>query len=411
MKILAVSQYYWPEPFNVAEICEELAARGHGVTVLTGLPNYPEGAVYPGYEGHDVLSQHRNGVEIIRVRNFPRKTGPVARVRNYYSFSRRASARSRNLPDDYDVVLSFIISPVMSANPAIAYARRTGTPLLHYVIDLWPECLLAGGITKSSPIYRHYGKVSRRIYGAGDRLAVTSPLFTEYLGCLLDAEPETVFLPQFAEDDFFKPVDADSAPPEGYSSGGLHLTFAGNVGSAQSVETVVRAAALLRGEGGYTFHVVGSGSELEPCRGLAKKLGADNVVFHGRLPFEAMPSIYAHSDAMVATFADLPMLAYTLPRKIQSYMAAGRPVVGAVAGEARRVIEDAKCGFCCDAEDAGGLAACCRKLRALSGDERERLGFAGRAYCSDRFARNRFFETLESELEKLRGTCHRGSRL
>lgn len=411
MKILAVSQYYWPEPFNVSEICEELVARGHEVTMLTGLPNYPEGTIYDGYDCDDVLSQTHNGVDIIRVKNYPRKTGPISRVRNYYSFSRLASLRSKDLPDDFDAVLSFIISPVMSANPAIAYAERTGTPLLHYVIDLWPECLLAGGITKTSPVYKHYGKVSKKIYGAGDRLAVTSPLFTEYLRKLLGSDVETVFLPQFAEDDFFKEPDQAAASAVKFSNTGLNLTFAGNVGSAQSVETIVRAAARLSGEGGYTFHIVGSGSELDACKELAKSLGADNIVFHGRLPFEEMPGIYAQSDAMVATFANLPVLAFTLPRKIQSYMAAGKPVIGALAGEAKRVIEDAQCGFCCEAEDAEGLAECCRRLRGLTEDERKQLGTAGRDYCSEHFARSRFFETLESELDILRGTRHRGSKL
>lgn len=409
MKILAVSQYYWPEPFNVSEICEELVARGHEVTMLTGLPNYPEGVVYDGYDSNEVLQQEHNGVEIVRVRNYPRKTGPVSRVRNYYSFSHLASRRAKGLSGDFDVVLSFIISPVMSGNPAIAYAERTGAPLFHYVIDLWPECLLAGGVTKSSPIYKHYSKVSRKIYGAGDRLAVTSPLFTDYLSRLLGSEVETVFLPQFAEDDFFKGPHPASVSVDGFENDALNLTFAGNIGSAQSVETIVRTAARLSDEGGYVFHIVGSGSELDACKELARSLEARNVIFHGRLPFEDMPGIYAQSDAMVATFANLPVLAFTLPRKIQSYMAAGKPVIGALAGEARRVIEDAGCGFCCDAEDAEGLAACCRELRGLTDDERKRLGSAGRNYCSEHFARSRFFETLELELEKLRGTHHRGS--
>lgn len=402
MRILAVSQYYWPEPFNVSEICEELVSRGHEVTVLTGLPNYPEGELYPGYKHGKLREQERNGVKIVRSWLWPRKKGAINRFLNYETFSWSASSQSRKLKGEFDVVLSFEISPIMSANPALVYAKRMDVPCLLYVIDIWPECLLAGGITRESPIFRHYSKVSAQIYRAADRLAVTSPLFVDYISNLIGERIEACYLPQFAED-LFEQVDC--AAPDGYVSGITNLTFAGNVGAAQSVDTVIRAASLLP-QDNVTFHIVGSGSELESCKKLAVDLNVQNVVFHGRKPLEDMPNYYSASDAMLATFSDNPVLGYTLPRKIQSYLAAGKPVLGTLIGESRRVIEEAHCGVCCDAADYKEFARSVSKFIALSDEERRNLGINARNYYMSHFSRSSFFERLEHQLNILKGKGH-----
>lgn len=398
MRVLVVSQYYWPEPFNVTEACEELVALGHEVTVLTGLPNYPEGSIYEGYEHRAGGEETHNGVRIVRSRLVPRKSGPVYRFLNYESFGRIAARHIDSLGNDFDVVIAFCFSPLMSARPAIAYARRFGCPLLLYVIDLWPESLLAGGIERGSLVYRHYSRVCRAIYSAANRIAVTSPLFKGYIEDLLGHEVDSFELPQFAEDIFGR---SDTELPEGYRPDRLNLTFAGNVGAAQSVQTVVRAAAELRDEG-VLFHVVGSGSELEPCKELSGELGLSNVVFHGRHPLEEMPAFYNASDAMLATFANSPILGYTLPRKVQSYMAAGKPIIGTLVGESRRVVEAARCGLCCDAEDHSGLAELVRAFAIMGPSERSAMGERARAYNAEHFSRERFFNTLEAELKRLK---------
>lgn len=408
MRILAVCQYYWPEPFNVSEICEELVARGHEVTVVTGRPNYPEGALYPGYEGDEHLDEVHNGVRVLRTKIAPRKTGAVNRVRNYYSFAQKGKKKIAELPGDFDVVVVFQLSPVMMAQPALAYARKHGTPVLHYVIDLWPESLLAGGIGRESVIYKLFKRESRKIYYQADVLAVTSPAFEDYLAELLGKEIETVYLPQFAEDAFGDTVSSASSSSVDASlfpHDKLNLMFAGNIGAAQSVTTLIEAAAILREEP-FIVHIVGSGTELENCKAKAVELGLTNVVFHGRHPIDEMPAYYSKADVMVATFADDPVLGYTLPRKIQSYMAAGKPVIGTVTGEALRVLEEAGCGFCCKAEDANALAECCRRMAQTSPEERAEYGARAKRYCLEHYSRESFFETLTNTLEKLKGTKH-----
>ena len=405
MKILAVSQYYWPEPFNVSDICEELAKRGHEITVLTGIPNYPEGRVYPGYESGNRRIEEKNGVKILRSWLLPRRTGAINRLLNYESFSRAASRRTRQLSNDFDVVLAFEISPVMSANPAIAYCKKNKTPLLLYVIDIWPECLLSGGIKRDSFIYNHYKKVSTRIYSEGDVIAVTSPSFKTYISRLLNREINVVNLPQYAED-IFKVDQAEK--PNQYKSDSINLTFAGNIGAAQSVETIVKAANLVKAHKNIAFHIVGYGSELENCKKLAASFGLTNVIFHGRQPLHQMPNYHFVSDAMVATFSNSPMLAYTLPRKIQSYMAAGRPIIGSVAGEAKSVIEEAGCGLYCDPEDYEALAQKCIEFSKMPKEQREQMGKLAKKYYEEHFSRKVFFEILEAQLNNLKGTKHHG---
>lgn len=210
LKVLAVSQHYWPEPFAIADVCEGLAAMGHHVTVLTGTPNYPDGDIYPGYEKGACTSQERNGVHIRRVKIIPRGREVWQRVANYYSFSTAAKREALKVRGDYDVVLSFQTSPVMMARPALAYGRKNNVPVLMWCQDLWPESLTAGNIKRTSLVYKLYARVSRKIYESADVLAVTSTNFSDYFRQVLGMDRETVYLPQYAEDIFA--ADAEPRP-------------------------------------------------------------------------------------------------------------------------------------------------------------------------------------------------------
>ena len=403
MRILFVCQHYWPETFASTDICEELVARGHDVTVLTGQPNYPEGFLYPGYEGGNVRREERNGVHIVRSKLHPRKRGVLHRVWNYYSFSWHASREARRLAGPFDVVIAYQTTPVMMANPAIAYARKTGTPLFLHCVDIWPECLTVGGIRRGSAVYNHYKRVSRDIYDAADSLAVTSEMFAGYLRDQVGVTAERiVYIPQYAESVFEEAgecgdVDLDEAL---FPADSFNFMFAGNVGAAQSVDTIVRAAALLA-DSPVRFHIVGDGSELAACKELAASLVCDNVVFHGKHPLEEMPAYYAAADAMIASFAKNPVLAYTLPKKIPSYMAAGKPIIGTALGASRDAIDQAQCGLCCDAEDYRGLAELCRAFAVMPQDELRRMGENARLHYQAHFSQESFFTSLESELSRL----------
>lgn len=224
------------------------------------------------------------------------------------------------------------------------------------------------GARSSGPLWAcSWGHASARIRVRAHTRARTlaavarSPLFDEYFRSELGLSvPDSAYLPQYAEDAFLT-VPAGSAP-DGYDLAKTNLTFAGNVGQAQSVETIVEAAGLLRNEPSIAFHVVGSGSHLDACKTRAEELGLHNLVFHGRKPVEDMPAYYAASDAMLVTFEASPMADYTLPRKVTTYLAAGRPVLAALDGETRRVLDEAKCGLCCGHGRCRGAGPHCAQI-------------------------------------------------
>lgn len=230
----------------------------------------------------------------------------------------------------------------MMADAAIAYKKKYNVPIVMYCLDLWPESLIAGGIKRDSYIYKVFQLISKRIYRQMDKIFITSRMFSNYLNSEFDIDLNKMeYLPQYAEGLFEKiPVREED--------GIFNFMFAGNIGSIQSVDTIIKAAEELKDEP-VRFHIVGSGIELERIQEMSKDL--NNVIFYGRRPVEDMPILYEKADAMLVTLASDPVLSLTLPGKVQSYMAVGKPIIGAIDGETMAIIKEAKCGFCGEAED------------------------------------------------------------
>ena len=385
MKILVVCQHYDPEPFRIGDICRALTERGHQVTVVTGQPNYPEGEIYPGYEKKNRRYEVLDGVEVHRCFTMPRKTGVLHRFLNYYSFMFSSCRFVKKLPGDYDVVLVNQLSPVMMAKAGALYGRKHKKKVVMYCLDLWPESLIAGGIGRGSLIYKYFHRVSKRIYTKMDKILVTSREFTGYLKEQFGIKEEKIhYLPQYAEELF-------GTLPEVQKQEGLHLTFAGNIGEVQSVETILQAAKKLQKKA-ITFHIVGGGSDLERLQKLAADWALQNVIFYGRKPVSEMPEFYAKADALLVTLKADPVLSLTLPGKVQSCMAAGKPIIGAVDGETARVIAQAQCGYCGRAEDADQLA---ENILRLADADMTRMGQNARHYYETQFNRQGFIDTLE----------------
>ncbi|WP_243110333.1 sugar transferase [Ruminococcus sp. AM42-11] len=389
-KILVICQYYKPEPFRISDICEEMVWRGHEVHVVTGYPNYPEGILYEGYGKGKHIDEVINGVKIHRCFTIPRESGTLKRMLNYYSYAISASAyvlSKKCVSSDgksFDVVFCNQLSPVMMADAAIAYKKKYKVPIIMYCLDLWPESLIAGGITRESIIYKYYHLVSKRIYKKMNKILITSRMFSKYLTNEFGIADEVIeYLPQYAEGIFeLMPVKPEN--------GVFDFMFAGNIGAVQSVETIIKAAELLKEEP-IKFHIVGGGSDLERLQALGANL--DNVIFYGRRPVEEMPEFYAKADAMLVTLAADPVLSLTLPGKVQSYMAVGKPIIGSIDGETRKVIDDAKCGFCGEAENAEQLAENIKKFINVA--DKNIMGQNARKYYEENFEEKLFMDMLE----------------
>lgn len=400
MNILVICQYYRPEPFRVHDLCAELVRAGHSVQVVTGMPNYPRGELYPGFERNRAVDEELDGVRIHRCPIHPRKSGPLHRLWNYASFpasasrylrSRRFSATERGA---FDLIFIYQLSPVMMASPGIRYAKRHRIPTVLYCLDLWPESLLAGGVRRGSLIYRFFHRISRKLYRSVDKLLITSNQFSGYLKQEFSLPEERIeYLPQYAEELF-------SALPAREPDGMTNLMFAGNLGSLQSLDTILDAASVLREEP-VRFQIVGDGKESGHLEQRAQREGLENVSLLGRRPVEDMPGLFAGADAMLVTMKSDPVLSLTLPGKVQSYLAAGRPIIGAVDGEAARVIEASGCGFCGPAEDAAALAENVRRF--MRSDEKAEMGRRAAAYSAAHFTKKQFMTRIDPILRSVAG--------
>lgn len=393
MKILVVCQYYYPEPFRIHEVCEALVSIGHEVTVLTGLPNYPMGVIPEDYQNGKRRDEVINGVHIIRVNEIPRKDGKISLAKNYVSYVWNASCKVPKM-DKYDVTFVYQLSPVLMAIPAfVARWFNRSKKIALYCLDLWPESLASFGISHDSVFFKFIKFVSKRIYNGVDVLGYTSRMFLDYFKDELKLKQKSyMYIPQFA-DSLFDDIESKEHR-------GINFVFAGNIGKMQSVETIIKAAAAIDNSE-IKWHIVGDGFAYNDCVKLAEKLNVlDRVTFYGRLPVEEMPRFYALADAMLVTLSDNKTISYTLPGKVQSYMAAGKPILAAANGEIKTVIKEADCGLCASAEDYKELA---KYAVNMAGEDLSAYGVNARKYYDEHFGKAFHIENIERMLTKLKG--------
>lgn len=394
MKILVVCQYFYPEQFRVNDICFQLVEEGHEVSVLTGLPNYPIGIVDEKYKWCKNRKEDINGVTVIRSWLIGRGKGKIRLALNYISFAVFSTIRALFLKKDFDLILVYQLSPVTMALPAIVLKKLTKKPLILYCHDLWPESIAAAGIQQTSKIYTILLKVSKWIYKNADEIFTSSKLFKEYFNNTLTVYANITHLPVYAEALF----EEINVIPQ--CDGIVNLVFAGNIGEMQSVETIIYAANELKDYNNIQWHIVGDGSSRKKCEALAHELKLKNLIFHGQHPISQMPRFYQMADAFLITLKANKVISYTLPNKVQSYMAAGKPIIGAIDGETQIVINEAKCGMCGRAEDYKSLAQ--NIITFIRDKDQQALyGRNARQYYDNNFSKTIYIKRLNHLLQKI----------
>jgi glycosyltransferase involved in cell wall biosynthesis len=400
MRILIVSQYFRPENFRINDLALKLQQRNHKVTVLTGMPNYPEGKIAEGYAKFTTRRDNWEGIEIIRVPLIPRqKSRGWQLALNYLSFMVSACILGPFLlrGRKFDIVFSPSYSPATTNIPAILLKRIKKIPMIMWVQDLWPQSLSATGAVKSEAILNRVAAMMRWIYRHSDLIMIQSPAFKDPILEIADVAEKIEPFPNWAEDIFQPLAQADdSSLPEGFN-----VMFAGNLGKAQSLETIVEAAWKLRDQP-INWIILGDGRQGDWLRAEIKAKDLSHCMHQlGRRPMTDMPSYFSRADAMLVTLSPDPVIATTIPGKIQSYLACGRPVIGALDGEGARVIKDSKSGFAVASGDAGGLATAVLKLAAYSDSERETLGANALTYYKQHFSSETLVSALENNMIKL----------
>lgn len=407
MKILIVTQYYYPEQFQINEIAPELVKRGHEVTVLCGLPNYPKGVVFEGYDSAESLAHkereyfEKTGVKVVHVEQHPRGNNPLSLIRNYISFARNSKKYVRQMDKDFDVVLGYQLSPITSMEAALEYKRLHGTPAVFYTLDIWP--VSAEGMLKSkrNPLMIPVKRLSRRIYQGADRILVTSRPFMDYLHRTNGIDDDRMaYLPQHAGDGM---LDIDLTAED---NGIADFIFAGNLGKGQRLDVIVKAAQILGRRKDYKIHFVGDGRMRGELENIIKEYGLqDNVVFYGNQKREDMPKFYKMADALLITLRGNNEVGNTMPGKLQMYMTTGKPIFGAINGAANEVISEAKCGSCAKAGDYYGLAERMRSFIEHPSDYSD-CGANAREYFKRHFTLDTYIDGLETELKQIVKKCN-----
>ena len=364
LRILVVTQCFYPDIYAVNDIVEEMVKRGHKVTVLTGLPDYTTSKIPPEYRHGKRRHEHYKGADVYRVQTIARHHGPIWRSLNYLSFvvtgSLRAWTQDFTKTDaGFDVIYVWEVSPVTMAVPAIRLAKRYRKPLFLYCMDIWPECVKAMGITESNPAFPLIHAWSRLIYNACDHIAVSSKPFFTYLEKMNRVPLSRMsYLPQYADDALL--LSDFTKQPDGH----VDFLFIGNIGKAQKLDCLIRAMSVFREKkddsssvaNKVTLHIVGGGSDEERIRELAHRLGlTDRIRFYGPKPAAEAAQYYKKADVCVLTLDGSTQIGDTLPGKLQTYMAAGKPVIAAANGATKEVIEESRCGICTPAGDDRAL--------------------------------------------------------
>ena len=400
MKILIVSQYFWPENFRINDLTQELVKLGHSVTILTGIPNYPDGRVFDAYKNSPQTFGHYRGAKIWRVPMLSRGHSSLSLFLNYLSFVVGACLFGpwRLRGQHADVIFVFEPSPVTVGLPAILLGRIKSAPVVFWALDLWPETLAATGVIKSPRILAWVGYLVKFIY---ERCTLVLGQSYGFLGSIAKYCSNTQkirYLPSWADDVFCESnseqVRALEVPAQ---EGVFNVLFAGNIGDSQDFPAILDAAKSLQHNSAIRWLILGDGRKFDWLQKEVARLGLqDRMLLLGRFPVERMPSFYLHADALLVSLKKDPVFSMTIPGKVQSYLMAGVPLVAMLDGEGAKIISQADAGLVCDAGDAQGLATIVLKIASMSTYRRHQLGENGRAFAQKEFGRTLLINRLEA---------------
>ena len=405
LRILVVTECFWPDIYAVNDIVEKLVQRGHEVTVLTGLPDYTTTRIPKEYMHGKNRHQNYKGADVYRVQTIARHHGPIWRSLSYLSFVVAGSFRAKTQnfkktfkSKEFDVIYVWEVSPVTMAVPAIYLKKRYKKPLFLYCMDIWPECVKAMNINEGTVPYKMIHCWTRSIYSSCDHIAVSSRPFFDYMNMVNSVSIEKMsYLPQYGDSRLLE-MDSCKSANTGNS---CDFVFIGNIGNAQNLETLIHAMLVFKDRFDVKLHMVGGGTNLDNIKRLTHDLKLeDNIIFYGPKPFDKAIEFYKMADACVMTLDGSNHIGDTLPGKLQTYMAAGKPIFAAANGATADVIKEAMCGKCVMAGDYKSLGVELSKFvdnRSLY----DHCGKNARNYFVNNFMEEQHFEKLESELTQL----------
>ena len=399
MNVLITCQYYWPDNFLINEIAEELVKKGNKVTVLTGLPDYATTKIPKKYKFGKNRHEYHNGVEIIRVPIIARHHGFIMRVINYLSYFINSSLYALTHKfDKYDIIYAYQLAPILMVNPGIIIKKKYNIPMFLYVLDLWPDQMKIWNVNEKNPLYKIMLKYCKKAYNSGDKVGITSRPFKNYLINVCDVdESKIIYLPQHSSS-----MDIKNTKPKKNQI--TNFVFAGNIGQQQNIECIINAVSLMKTTKPFLVNIYGEGTSYKKCIEYSKELRVDDKIkFYGRVPKEKLNDIYPKMDAFLLTLCsekEIGFVANTVPAKLQNYMSGGKPILAAIDGGAKEIIEESKCGAVVPSGDYKAYA----ELLDDFIEDKEKYKECGKnavKYFNENFEKNIVIDKLEKELNKL----------
>jgi len=398
MRLLVVSQYFWPEDFRINDFVVGMRERGCEVTVLTGWPNYPDGQVFEDFRRNPGAFSRFGDVDVVRVPMIARGSNAITLILNYLTFALSASMLGawKLRGQSYDAIFVFQISPVTAVLPALLLRRLKHAPVLTWVLDLWPETLEAVGVIRSRRVLSVVGMLVHFIYRRCDRILIQSEAFMDSVLAYGGRRERTLFFPNWIEPTFEAGLEGVTPAPElAPFAGTFNVMFTGNIGEAQDMPALVEAALATQDLDNLRWLIVGEGRGSHGLRAaIVRHRLEDRVVLLGRHPVARMPAFLVGAHALLVSLRAEPVFMKTVPGKLQNYMAAGKPVLGMIDGEAARVIVESGGGLASPASDGAALAVNVRSLMAATGAKRDAMGRAARTYALRHFHRRRLFDAF-----------------
>jgi glycosyltransferase involved in cell wall biosynthesis len=403
MRILIISQYFWPENFFLNQLTITLKNQGNQIVVATSKPNYPDGKIFSGYKAWGTSREYfDNDIEVFRVPTYPRsKGGSINLIINYLVFVISGSLLFPILlhKKKFDSILVFAGSP-NAAIPAIVVKWFKRCQLTLWIQDLWPDTLFSTGHINNKYIISIIKKIVKWTYKQADTLLVQSHAFIN----------PVINLSQASKVIYYSNVSGvlvNQSDAVGIISEELKkvlnsyftIVFTGNIGTAQSMQTLIEAAKILEKNKSIKFVLVGSGSMLEWVKEQQLKLNLDNIYIAGRYPSSSMDVIFKNSGCLLVLLKSDKIFTYTIPGKIQAYLSSGKPIIASLNGEGARIIEESGSGLTCAAEDSIALANCVIKLYESSESERALMGISAKKYYDEHFEINKQAKKLVEILE------------
>lgn len=398
MKLLVVSQYYYPEQFRINDICKEWVKRGYEVTVLTGIPNYPEGKFYKEYNFFKKRKEIIDGIEIIRIPIIPRGKNSIMLLLNYLSFVISGFFFAKFTTRKFDKVFTYEVSPITQALPGIWYAKRRKIESILYIMDLWPESIELATGKRNDKLFKIIDKLVNYIYKNTDKILTSSKSFKKDIIQKGQRSEKVEFWPQYAEEFY---CNKNNRPSEIIDENKFKIIFTGNIGYAQGLDILINTAQILKEKNeNIVFYLVGNGRAKEQLKKKTQENRVEEMIkFIDKKPAQEIPTYINACDATFISLKSNYISEKILPAKLQSYLASGKPIIGCAKGEIEEVINLADAGICCNEEDEKKLAQKIIELKNKTKEELEQYGVNARKYYEENYEKNYLLNRMDNILK------------